>query len=165
MCMHARELRPRVRTTGAYGAVFGVFFKQKLAGKPFTVVGDGTQGRDFLYVTDVARAFLAAAETDKVGETNNLGAGDPQSVNRLVELLGGGVVYIPKRPGEPDCTWADIAKITRDLNWAPAISFEEGVGRMVAEIDNWRDAPLWDPASIEQATKTWFQYMAPADKS
>ncbi|HAD88135.1 MAG TPA: NAD-dependent dehydratase [Rhodospirillaceae bacterium] len=155
----------RVRTTGAYGAVFGVFFKQKLAGKPFTVVGDGTQGRDFLYVTDVARAFLAAAETDKVGETYNLGAGDPQSVNRLVELLGGGVVYIPKRPGEPDCTWADIAKITRDLNWAPAISFEEGVGRMVAEIDNWRDAPLWDPASIEQATKTWFQYMAPADKS
>ncbi len=155
----------RVRTTGAYGAVFGVFFKQKLAGKPFTVVGDGTQGRDFLYVTDVARAFLAAAETDEVGETYNLGAGDPQSVNRLVELLGGGVVYIPKRPGEPDCTWADIAKITRDLNWAPAISFEEGVGRMVAEIDNWRDAPLWDPASIEQATKTWFQYMAPADKS
>jgi UDP-glucose 4-epimerase len=155
----------RVRTTGAYGAVFGVFFKQKLAGKPFTVVGDGTQGRDFLYVTDVARAFLAAAETDKVGETYNLGAGDPQTVNRLVDLLGGDVVYIPKRPGEPDCTWADITKITNELNWAPKVSFEEGVGRMVAEIDNWQDAPLWDPASIEQATKTWFQYMSPADKS
>ena len=54
---------PRVRTTGAYGAVFGVFLRQKLAGKPFTVVGDGTQRRDFIYVTDVAAAFLAAAET------------------------------------------------------------------------------------------------------
>lgn len=152
----------RVRTTGAYGAVFGVFFKQKLSGKPFTVVGDGTQGRDFLYVTDVARAFLSAAETDKVGETYNLGAGDPQTVNHLVELLDGEVVYIPKRPGEPDCTWADITKITNDLGWAPKVSFEEGVGRMVAEIDNWQDAPLWDPDSIEKATETWFRYMAPS---
>lgn len=58
----------RSRTSGAYGAVFGVFLKQKLAGKPFTVVGDGTQTRDFLYVTDIASAFLAAATTDKVGE-------------------------------------------------------------------------------------------------
>ena len=149
----------RVRTTGAYGAVFGVFFKQKLAGKPFTVVGDGTQGRDFLYVTDVARAFLAAAETDRTGEIYNLGAGNPQSVNKLVELLGGDVVYIPKRPGEPDCTWADITKITSELGWRPEVPFEEGVARMVAEIDNWRDAPLWDPASIQEATKTWFRYM------
>ncbi|MEQ8805908.1 MAG: GDP-mannose 4,6-dehydratase [Rhodospirillales bacterium] len=155
----------RVRTTGAYGAVFGVFFKQKLAGKPFTEVGDGTQGRDFLYVTDVARAFLAAAETERTGEIYNLGAGNPQTVNRLVELLGGEVVYIPKRPGEPDCTWADISKITSELGWAPQVSFEDGVGRMTAEIENWRDAPLWDPASIEQATKTWFQYMAPTDKT
>src|SRR5216683_2407633 len=45
----------RVRTTGAYGAVFGVFFKQKLAGKPFTVVGDGTQRRDFVYASDIAQ--------------------------------------------------------------------------------------------------------------
>ena len=99
------------RTTGAYGAVFGVFFKQKLAGKPFTVVGDGTQRRDFLYVTDVAEAFLARGrDAAQPGEIWNLGAGNPQSVNRLVELLGGPVVHIPKRPGEPDCTWADIAQ-------------------------------------------------------
>src|SRR5437879_10184118 len=79
----------RVRTTGAYGAVFGVFFKQKLAGRPFTVVGDGTQRRDFVYVTDVAEAFRLAAETQKTGEIWNLGAGDPQRVNRLGERLGG----------------------------------------------------------------------------
>ncbi|MBS0534420.1 MAG: GDP-mannose 4,6-dehydratase [Proteobacteria bacterium] len=147
----------RVRTTGAYGAVFGVFFKQKLAGKPFTVVGDGTQKRDFLYASDVASAFLLAAETEKTGEVWNLGAGNPQSVNRLVELIGGTVVYIPKRPGEPDVTWADITKITRDLGWKPVVPFEEGVARMMAEIEKWRDAPLWDPESIKKATKTWFE--------
>ena len=149
----------RVRTTGAYGAVFGVFFKQKLAGKPYTVVGDGTQGRDFIYVTDVAKAFYAAATTEQSGEIYNIGAGNPQSVNKLVELLGGEVVYVPKRPGEPDCTWADITKVTTELDWKPEISFEDGVAKMVAEIDHWQDAPLWDPNSIEEATKTWFKYM------
>jgi UDP-glucose 4-epimerase len=149
----------RSRTSGAYGAVFGVFLRQKLAGKPFTVVGDGTQRRDFLYVTDVARAFLAAAETRRVGRVYNLGAGDPQSVNRLVELLGGGVTRIPKRPGEPDCTWADITRITAELDWKPQVSFEEGVARIVANIDYWRNAPLWEPESIAKATKTWFEYL------
>jgi UDP-glucose 4-epimerase len=149
----------RSRTSGAYGAVFGVFLRQKLEGKPFTVVGDGTQKRDFLYVTDVAKAFLAAAETDKSGGAWNLGAGNPQSVNRLVELLEGTVIYIPKRPGEPDCTWADIGKIRKDLSWAPIVSFEEGVAKIVAEIGYWREAPLWDPQSISEATKTWFQYL------
>ena len=156
---------PRVRTTGAYGAVFGVFFKQKLAGKPFTVVGDGTQTRDFLFVTDVAAAFLAAAEATHVGEIYNLGAGNPQSVNHLVELLGGDVVYVPKRPGEPDCTWADITKITNHLSWSPKISFDQGVAIMAADLEKWQDAPLWDPASIATATKPWFRYMTPKESS
>ncbi|MDP1536691.1 MAG: GDP-mannose 4,6-dehydratase [Burkholderiales bacterium] len=151
----------RSRTSGAYGAVFGVFLRQKLAGKPYTVVGDGTQTRDFLYVTDVARAFLAAAETERTGRIYNLGAGKPQSVNRLVELLGGETTYIPKRPGEPDCTWADITRITTELGWKPQVSFEEGVANIVANIDYWRNAPLWDPDSIAQATRTWFEFMAP----
>jgi UDP-glucose 4-epimerase len=149
----------RVRTTGAYGAVFGVFFRQKLAGVPFTVVGDGTQTRDFVYVTDVAKAFLAAAESDVSGERFNVGCGNPQSVNRLVELIGGDVVYVPKRPGEPDCTWADIGKITTILGWRPEITIEMGVPRMMQEIHHWKDAPLWDPASIATATKTWFKYL------
>jgi len=149
----------RSRTSGAYGAVFGVFLRQKLAGKPYTVVGDGTQSRDFLYVTDVASAFLAAAETQHVGRFWNLGAGNPQSVNRLIELLGGEKTYIPKRPGEPECTFADISRITAELGWKPVVSFEEGVARIVANIDYWKNAPLWDPDSIAKATKTWFEYL------
>lgn len=147
----------RSRTSGAYGAVFGVFLRQKLAGKPYTVVGDGSQSRDFLYVTDVAKAFLAAAETSLGGRIWNLGAGNPQSVNRLVELLGGERIQIPKRPGEPDCTWADIGKITAELGWRPQVSFEDGVARILADIDYWKNAPLWDPQSIAKATKTWFE--------
>jgi len=151
----------RSRTSGAYGAVFGVFLRQKLAGRPYTVVGDGSQTRDFTYVTDVAHAFLAAAETPRVGRVYNLGAGKPQSVNRLVELLGGEKIRIPKRPGEPDSTWADISRITSELDWRPQVSFEEGVGKVLADIDYWRSAPLWDPESIDKATKTWFQYLSP----
>ena len=150
----------RSRTSGAYGAVFGVFLRQKIAGKPFTVVGDGTQSRDFLYVTDVAEAFMLAAETPKTGEIWNLGAGNPQSVSRLVELLDGPVVHIPKRPGEPDCTFADISKISRDLGWKPCVSFEQGVERVLDQIDYWRDAPLWDPYSIAQATSGWFRNLS-----
>ena len=89
----------------------------------------------------------------------NVGAGQPQAINRLVELLGGEVVHVPKRPGEPDCTWADITKIRRQLGWAPAVSFEEGVRVMLGRINDWRAAPVWDEASIETATTTWFRYL------
>lgn len=154
----------RVRTTGAYGAVFGVFLRQKLASQPYTVVGDGTQSRDFIYATDVAEAFLAAAESEITGMRFNVGAGNPQSVNRLIELLGGDVIYLPKRPGEPDCTFADISRIKALLGWQPRVSFEEGVARMLAEIEHWRDAPLWNRESIALATQTWFQYLGGKDR-
>lgn len=149
----------RSRTSGAYGAVFGVFLRQKLAGQPFTVVGDGSQSRDFIYASDVARAFLAAAETERQGRVYNIGGGSPQSVNRLVALLGGDAVYIPKRPGEPDVTWADISRATDELGWRPEIGFEEGVGRILANIEYWREAPLWTQDGIAEATATWFRYL------
>jgi UDP-glucose 4-epimerase len=149
----------RSRTTGTYGAVFGVFLAQKLNNKPYTVVGDGTQTRDFTYVTDVANAFYSAAKSDISGEVMNVGSGNHYSVNRLIELLGGEIEFIPKRPGEPDCTFADIAKIKELLNWTPKITLEEGVSKLLESIDDWRDAPVWNPCSIEKATKTWFDYL------
>ena len=152
---------PRVKTTGAYGAVFGVFLAQKLHGKPFTVVGDGTQRRDFVYVTDVAHAYLLAAESDRRGEVYNLGGGgQPPTINELVRLMGGDVVYVPKRPGEPDCTWADVTKIQAQLGWKPTVSFPQGVASMLRHIEDWRTAPLWTPERIEAATRAWFQHLA-----
>lgn len=150
---------PRARTSGAYGAVFGVFLAQKLAGMPFTVVGDGTQTRDFTFVTDVADAFVRAAESELDGEVFNVGSGSTYSINHLVSLLGGDVVHIPKRPGEPERTFADIAKITRMLGWRPRVGFEDGVRVMLQGIDLWRDAPVWDAKSIADATRDWFRYL------
>ncbi len=156
---------PRARTSGTYGAVFGVFLAQKINGKPYTVVGDGRQTRDFTYVTDVAAALVKAADSGVRGEIFNVGSGHTYSVNRLVELLGGPVTGIPKRPGEPDCTFADITKIRRILGWEPKISLEEGVQRMLERLDDWKTAPVWTPQSIEQATKAWFDNLAPAARS
>ena len=151
---------PRARTSGTYGAVFGVFLAQLLAGKPLTIVGDGEQTRDFTYVTDVVDAFLVAADRGENGAIYNVGSGGTYSVNRLVELLGApDTVHLPKRPGEPDCTWADVTRIQRDLGWSASVRFEEGVRRMLDNIDHWRSAPVWTPDKIADATKTWFQYL------
>ena len=151
---------PRSRTSGTYGAVFGVFLAQKLAGEPFTVVGNGTQTRDFTFVSDVVDAIIAAAESYVSGEVINIGSDNTYSVNRLVELLGGDVVHIPKRPGEPDCTWADITKAKKLLHWQPKVSLEEGVGILLDNIDYWREAPVWDEQSIAKATEKWFEYLS-----
>ncbi len=151
---------PRSRTSGSYGAVIGVFLSQKLNGKPFTVVGDGNQTRDFIFVTDVVEAFYCAGFSGVSGEVFNVGAGNPQSVNKLISLLKGDKVHIPKRPGEPDCTWADINKIKSMLGWQPRVSFEEGMAVVLKNIDDWRQAPVWTPESIQEATKDWFKYLA-----
>lgn len=151
---------PRSKTSGVYGAVFGVFLAQKLHDQPFTVVGDGTQTRDFIFVTDVVDAFVLAAASDVTGEVFNVGSGQTYSINRLVELLGGPVVHVPKRPGEPERTHADISKVRARLGWEPTISLEEGVKTLLEQIERWREAPLWTPESIAQATRQWFQHLA-----
>ena len=149
----------RSRTSGTYGAVFGVFLAQKLAGKPFTVVGDGNQTRDFTYVSDVAAAFIDAANSTLTGGVFNVGSGRTVSINELVNLLDGPVTYIPKRPGEPDCTFADISKITAALDWRPQVPIADGVAKVVKNIDYWAQAPVWTPESIEVATRQWFEYL------
>jgi UDP-glucose 4-epimerase len=153
---------PRSRTTGAYGAVFGVFLAQKLAGKPFTVVGDGTQTRDFTFVSDIVSAFMTAAASDVSGEVINIGSGRTESILTLVDLLDGPVTHIPKRPGEPDCTWADITKAQTLLGWQPQVSLQQGVAEMLRHIDLWRDSPVWTPETIQEQTKLWFEHLGGA---
>jgi UDP-glucose 4-epimerase len=149
----------RSRTSGTYGAVFGVFLAQKLSNKPYTVVGDGNQTRDFTYVTDIVGALITAAESNKVNKIYNVGSDTTVSINKIVELLGGDKVNIPKRPGEPDCTYADISKIKNELGWHPVISIEEGVEKILEDIDYWKEATVWNPDSISEATKDWFKYL------
>jgi UDP-glucose 4-epimerase len=156
---------PRARTSGTYGAVFGVFLAQKRAGKPYTVVGDGSQTRDFTYVADIVSALIRAADSDICGEAVNIGSGDTYSISYLVSLLGGEVVHVPKRPGEPDSTFADTSKAERLLNWRASVSFEDGVARMLAHLDDFADAPVWVPEQIEKATATWFEYLSPVKQS
>ncbi len=150
---------PRSRTSGTYGAVFGVFLAQKLAGEPFTVVGDGKQTRDFTYVSDIVSALISAAQSSSRNRVYNVGSGATISINRLVELLGGKKVYIPKRPGEPDCTFADISRIKLELGWKPRVSIEAGVEELLQHIEYWRQAPVWTPDTIADATQDWFRYL------
>ena len=150
----------RSRTSGTYGAVFGVFLAQKLANKPYTVVGDGNQTRDFTYVTDIVSALIFAAESNLSNKIYNVGSDTTVSINKIVELLGGNKVNIPKRPGEPDCTYADISKIKDELGWCPTISIEEGVDKILKNIDYWKEATVWNPASISEATEDWFKYLS-----
>jgi UDP-glucose 4-epimerase len=155
---------PRARTSGTYGAVFGVFLAQLLAGKPLTIVGDGKQTRDFTYVSDAVDAVLTVAASDKSGTAYNIG-NKPVSVNRLVELLGAKeTVHIPKRPGEPDCTWADTSKIKSELNWSAKVPLEKGVEEMIKAIDYWQNAPVWTAETIAQATSDWFKYLGSEKK-
>lgn len=150
----------RVKTTGVYGAVFGVFLKQKLKKKPLTIVGNGSQRRDFLYVTDVANAFYLLSKSIYTNHIYNIGAGKPVKIMKLAKCLSDKFQFIPKRPGEPDCTWANISKIKKHTGWKPKISFIMGVEKMLENIKDWNNAPLWDVKSINKATKTWFKYLS-----
>ena len=150
----------RARTTGTYGAVFGTFLAQKLSNQPFTIVGDGNQGRDFIYVSDLIKGLYNVASSDVKNEIFNLGSGTPHTINELVDLIGGDKIYIPKRPGEPDITHANIDKIKNKLGWKPEVSFNEGVEIMKKNIENWRDAPVWTPEKIKKATENWFKHLS-----
>lgn len=151
---------PRSRTSGTYGAVFGVFLAQKLANKPFTVVGDGEQSRDFTYVSDVVDGLLTSAYSNCSGEVFNLGSSQTITINKITELLSGDKIYIPKRPGEPEITFADISKIKNTLGWFPKVTIEEGMAELIKNIDYWRDAPVWTKESIRIATEDWFKYLS-----
>ena len=150
---------PRSRTSGAYGAVFGIFLAQKLANKPLTIVGNGNQTRDFIHVSDLVKGIIKAALSKKIGKIYNIGGGKEIRINKIAKLIGGKKIYIPKRPGEPDRSLANISKIKQDLNWRPKVKIEEGVKDLLSNIHYWKKAPVWTPKSIKRATKVWFRLL------
>ena len=150
---------PRSRTTGAYGAVFGVFLAQKLSKKPLTIVGNGKQTRDFVHVYDLVNGLILAAKRGKPGEVYNVGGGKEISVNYIAKLIGGKKIYIPRRPGEPLRSLASIKKIKTKLKWQPKVSVKQGVGELLENIKHWKQAPVWTPKKIKHATKDWFKYL------
>ena len=151
---------PRSRTSGTYGAMFGVFLAQKLNNKPYTMVGNGSQTRDFTYVSDVVSAFYIAAISPLKSEIFNVGSGKSIQVKTIIKYLGGDFVKIPRRPGEPDITYADISKIRKYLRWKPKVDIKEGIKIMLKNISLWKRAPLWSPRKIKVATKNWFKYLS-----
>ncbi len=151
---------PRSRTSGAYGAVFGVFLAQILRNFPLTVVGDGKQSRDFTYVTDVVEGIYKVFKEGKSGEIYNLGTGKASSINKIISLLNYKKrIKLPIRPGEPNKTLASIKKIKKYINWKPKIDIKKGVNEMKNNINYWNDAPLWTKKKISNATKDWFKYL------
>lgn len=150
----------RSRTSGTYGAMFGVFLAQKINQKPFTIVGDGKQTRDFTYVDDVVNAFLKASRSNIKNNIFNVGSGKTVSVNEIIKILKGKKIYIPERPGEPRCTFADISKIKKHLMWTPQIDIREGIKKLLKDIEYWRKAPVWTPNKIKRATSLWFKYLS-----
>ena len=150
----------RSRTTGAYGAVFGVFLAQRCANKPLTIVGNGKQTRDFIHVNDLVNAIVLAAKKKNLkGQIFNIGSGVETSVNEIAKIIGGKKIHIPKRPGEPDRSQASIRKLKKELNWKPKISISSGVNELLSNINNWSDAPVWTPKSIKKETKIWFKLL------
>jgi UDP-glucose 4-epimerase len=150
---------PRHRTTGNYGAVFGTWLAQMANNKPITIVGDGLQTRDFVYVKDVAMAFVKAAEVPSRG-IFNIGSGKTFTMRKVADLLmAESRVYIPSRPGEPVCTWAKIGMAKRSLGWKPNTSLRDGISELLNHISDYKTAPLWTPEKIEVATKDWHKYL------
>ena len=146
---------PRSSIKGAYGSVFGIFLAQKLAGKPLTIVGDGSQTRDFVHVFDLVEAAIKAIRESKPGSIYNIGSGKETSINFIADIIGGDKVNVPLRPGEVSRSLADISKIKKDLNWNPKIEIKQGVKMLMKDINNWKEAKIWTAEKMEEEIKNW----------
>lgn len=122
---------PGASSEGAYALVIAKFLKQRQEGLPMTIIGDGTQTRDYTNVADVVRANVLAAESAGVnkGEVLNIGAGNNASVNKVAELIGGPSEYIASRM-EPHDTLADNSLAKKLIGWEPQVSLEEGIAEL-----------------------------------
>ena len=151
---------PRSRTSGTYGAVLGVFLAQKINNYPLTIVGNGQQTRDFTFVSDIINAiYLVFKNKKKTVGIFNVGSGKTVSVMTLAKKLSKKYVFIPKRPGEPDCTFANISKIKKYYKWKPKVNLDQGLNIIFKQIDYWKESKVWTMKSIASATREWFKFL------
>lgn len=116
---------------GKYATVIGLFQKQKESNEPLTVVGDGSQKRDFTYVKDIVKANILAATSliphNYIGTPFNVGTGKNYSIKEIAEMFGGNIKYIDKRKSEANETLADNNKFYSVFEWKPEFNLENWI--------------------------------------
>ena len=121
----------RAPRKGQYAPVTGIFLRQKAAGEPLTIVGDGEQRRDYIYVKDVANANIMAAisnpDDDAYGQVYNVGSGKNYSVNEIASFISDDTINIPPRIGEARNSLANIDKIQKTFAWRPEVDVEQWI--------------------------------------
>jgi UDP-glucose 4-epimerase len=121
--------------SGAYALVLGIFLEQWRRGEPLTVHGDGAQRRDFVHVSDVVEANLAAYAGDATGQVFNVGSGANISIQEIADLISPRQVHLPRRAGDAEVTLADITRIRQRLGWQPRVPFVEGLRELMRESE------------------------------
>lgn len=121
---------PREPVKGQYAPVTGLFLRQKCAGESLTVVGDGTQRRDFTHVNDIVEANILAATNGVPGELYNVGTGKNHSVIQLAEMISDNITFIAPRPGESKETLADNTKL-RSIGWKQTVELEDYIKEQI----------------------------------
>ena len=121
----------RAPRKGQYAPVTGIFLRQKAAGESLTIVGDGEQRRDYIYVKDVANANVMAAisnpDDEAYGQVYNVGSGKNYSVNEIASFISDDTINIPPRVGEARNSLANIDKIRKTFAWKPEMNVEEWI--------------------------------------
>ena len=125
----------RAPKKGQYAPVIGIFLRQKASGEKLTIVGDGEQRRDFVYVKDVANANIMAAisnaDDDAYGQVYNVGSGVNYSVNDIASFISNDTINIPPRIGEARDSLANINKIQKTFAWRPEVNVEQWVKEQI----------------------------------
>lgn len=123
----------RSPTTGQYAPVIGIFKKQKENNQPLTIVGDGTQKRDFVHVFDVSDANITFAldniDDSDYGKVYNVGSGQNISVLEIAKLMSDNYVFIPERSGEAKTSLANIDRIKQTISWTPKIDLRTWISQ------------------------------------
>jgi nucleoside-diphosphate-sugar epimerase len=125
---------PRQPQEGSYALVMGIFLQQRLKGEPLQIHGDGQQRRDFIHVSDVVAANIAALECDHRHEVFNIGSGTNWSIKALADMISPNQVHQPKRVADAASTLADISRTARLLQWRPTVSLEAGLKEMMSSF-------------------------------